>query len=137
MFFPWTQPRPPPSRWSSSPTPASSRAPGHLSSGSTWSVRTRRWDIPMTNTQHATYILRYISILQLWNLIWYIQYVLICVYFFQDVMFFANCPAATWPQFGELLSWQFLAATKRGLNDDQLEMIAHRLFGKFCIYVLL
>uniref|UniRef100_A0A7N6C3U9 Signal transducer and activator of transcription n=1 Tax=Anabas testudineus TaxID=64144 RepID=A0A7N6C3U9_ANATE len=48
----------------------------------------------------------------------------------KDVKFFANCPAATWPQFGEVLSWQFLSATKRGLNDDQLEMIALRLFGK-------
>ncbi|XP_054473695.1 signal transducer and activator of transcription 2 [Anoplopoma fimbria] len=48
----------------------------------------------------------------------------------KDVMFFANCPAATWPQFGEMLSWQFLSATKRGLNEAQLEMIAHRLFGK-------
>ncbi|KAG7238260.1 hypothetical protein INR49_030971, partial [Caranx melampygus] len=48
----------------------------------------------------------------------------------KDVMFFANSPAATWPQFGEMLSWQFLSATKRGLNDDQLEMIAHRLFGE-------
>lgn len=36
--------RPPPSRWSSSPTPASSRAPGRLSSGSTWSARTPRSD---------------------------------------------------------------------------------------------
>lgn len=34
--------RPPPSRWSSSPTPASSRAPGRPSSGSTWSARTPR-----------------------------------------------------------------------------------------------
>ncbi|XP_070758290.1 signal transducer and activator of transcription 2 isoform X3 [Enoplosus armatus] len=48
----------------------------------------------------------------------------------KDIMFFANSPAATWPQFGEMLSWQFLSATKRGLNDAQLEMIAHRLFGK-------
>ncbi|KAK2862222.1 hypothetical protein Q5P01_001755 [Channa striata] len=48
----------------------------------------------------------------------------------KDVTFFANCPAAAWPQFAEMLSWQFLFATKRGLNDDQLEMIAHRLFGK-------
>ncbi|XP_040889428.1 signal transducer and activator of transcription 2 [Toxotes jaculatrix] len=48
----------------------------------------------------------------------------------KDVMFFANCPAATWPQFGEMLSWQFFAATKRGLNDAQLEMIATRLFGQ-------
>ncbi|XP_041638688.1 signal transducer and activator of transcription 2 [Cheilinus undulatus] len=48
----------------------------------------------------------------------------------KDVMFFANTPAASWPQFGEMLSWQFLSATKRGLNDAQLEMIAQRLFGK-------
>ncbi|XP_030276995.1 signal transducer and activator of transcription 2 isoform X1 [Sparus aurata] len=48
----------------------------------------------------------------------------------KDVLFFANSPAAAWPQFGEMLSWQFLSATKRGLNDAQLEMIAHRLFGK-------
>uniref|UniRef100_A0AAQ4RVA0 Signal transducer and activator of transcription n=1 Tax=Gasterosteus aculeatus aculeatus TaxID=481459 RepID=A0AAQ4RVA0_GASAC len=48
----------------------------------------------------------------------------------KDVMFFANSPAATWPQFGDMLSWQFLSATKRGLNEAQLEMIAQRLFGK-------
>lgn len=47
-------------------------------------------------------------------------------------MFFCSSPTATWPQFGEMLSWQFLSATKRGLNDAQLEMIAHKLFGKFC-----
>lgn len=57
----------------------------------------------------------------------------------QDVVFFASCPAAPWPQFGEMLSWQFLSATKRGLNDDQLETIAHRLFGefRFCFLVFL
>uniref|UniRef100_A0A3P9K6Q8 Signal transducer and activator of transcription n=1 Tax=Oryzias latipes TaxID=8090 RepID=A0A3P9K6Q8_ORYLA len=48
----------------------------------------------------------------------------------KDVMFFANTPAAPWPQFAEMLSWQFLSATKRGLDGAQLEMIAHRLFGK-------
>ncbi|XP_070693608.1 signal transducer and activator of transcription 2 [Pempheris klunzingeri] len=48
----------------------------------------------------------------------------------QDIMFFANSPAANWLQFGEMLSWQFLSATKCGLNDSQLEMIALRLFGK-------
>ncbi|XP_077384734.1 signal transducer and activator of transcription 2 isoform X2 [Festucalex cinctus] len=48
----------------------------------------------------------------------------------KDVLFFAKSPVATWPQFGEMLSWQFLSATKRGLNDGQLEMIAQRLFGK-------
>uniref|UniRef100_A0A8C4DPC5 Signal transducer and activator of transcription n=1 Tax=Dicentrarchus labrax TaxID=13489 RepID=A0A8C4DPC5_DICLA len=38
----------------------------------------------------------------------------------KDVMFFANSPAAPWPVFGEMLSWQFLSATKRGLNDTQI-----------------
>lgn len=45
-------------------------------------------------------------------------------------MFFANCPTATWPQFGEMLSWQFAAAAGRGLEEEQLEMIARKLFGK-------
>ncbi|KAM4741823.1 signal transducer and activator of transcription 2 isoform 1-T2 [Anableps anableps] len=48
----------------------------------------------------------------------------------KDVTFFANVPAAPWQQFGEMLSWQFLSATKRGLDDDQRNMIAHKLFGK-------
>ncbi|XP_036007257.1 signal transducer and activator of transcription 1-alpha/beta-like [Fundulus heteroclitus] len=48
----------------------------------------------------------------------------------KDIMFFANVPAAPWPQFAEMLSWQFLSATKRGLDDDQRNMIAHKLFGK-------
>ncbi|XP_043979370.1 signal transducer and activator of transcription 2 [Gambusia affinis] len=48
----------------------------------------------------------------------------------KDIMFFATVPAAPWPQFGEMLSWQFLSATKRGLDDDQRKMIAHKLFGK-------
>lgn len=59
------------------------------------------------------------------------MYVNVCL-FVQDIKFFANCPVAAWPQFGEMLSWQFLSATKRGLNDDQLEMIAYRMFGKSC-----
>ncbi|CAM9108335.1 unnamed protein product, partial [Lampetra planeri] len=48
----------------------------------------------------------------------------------KDVMFFVNAPSAPWPQFGEMLSWQFLSATKLGLNPDQLEMIAQKLFGR-------
>ncbi|XP_053285812.1 signal transducer and activator of transcription 2 isoform X1 [Pleuronectes platessa] len=52
----------------------------------------------------------------------------------KDIKFFANCPAATWSQFGEMLSWQFLSATKLGLNDTQLEMIAYKIFGKQLTY---
>lgn len=48
----------------------------------------------------------------------------------KDIRFFASCPSAPWSQFGEMLSWQFLSATKLGLNEAQLEMIAFRLFGK-------
>lgn len=69
------------------------------------------------------------------KLIVYIWCAYVC--FSQDVMFFANTPAATWPQFGEMLSWQFLSATKRGLDDTQLEMIANKLFGKFFHRLLL
>lgn len=48
----------------------------------------------------------------------------------KDIRFFASAPAAPWLQFGEMLSWQFLSLTKRGLDEAQLEMIAYRLFGK-------
>ncbi|XP_073726429.1 signal transducer and activator of transcription 2 [Misgurnus anguillicaudatus] len=47
-----------------------------------------------------------------------------------NVTFFESCPVATWPQFGEMLSWQFLSCGKRGLNSDQLETLAIKLFGK-------
>ncbi|KAK7877420.1 hypothetical protein WMY93_031865 [Mugilogobius chulae] len=48
----------------------------------------------------------------------------------KDIRFFATSPSAPWPQFAEMLSWQFLSSTKLGLNETQLEMIASRLFGK-------
>lgn len=48
----------------------------------------------------------------------------------KNVKFFETCPAATWPQFGEMLSWQFLSCGKRGLDNDQLETLAIKLFGK-------
>ncbi|KAG7283260.1 hypothetical protein CRUP_005002, partial [Coryphaenoides rupestris] len=48
----------------------------------------------------------------------------------KDVLFFANAPGATWPVLGEMLSWQFLSATQRCLDSLQLDMIAHKLFGK-------
>ncbi|KAJ3603130.1 hypothetical protein NHX12_030873 [Muraenolepis orangiensis] len=48
----------------------------------------------------------------------------------KDVQFFANFPVATWQALGEMLSWQFLSATQRGLDPSQLDMIAHKLFGK-------
>ncbi|XP_056131039.1 signal transducer and activator of transcription 2 [Lampris incognitus] len=48
----------------------------------------------------------------------------------KDIYFFANCPVASWEQLGEMLSWQFLSATDRGLDHLQLEMIALKLFRK-------
>uniref|UniRef100_A0A6Q2YZZ3 Signal transducer and activator of transcription n=1 Tax=Esox lucius TaxID=8010 RepID=A0A6Q2YZZ3_ESOLU len=47
----------------------------------------------------------------------------------RNLIFFANSPVATWPQLREMLSWQFLSSTKRGLDTKQLEMIAFKLFG--------
>ncbi|XP_059426817.1 signal transducer and activator of transcription 2 isoform X2 [Carassius carassius] len=47
-----------------------------------------------------------------------------------NVKFFETSPAATWPQFGEMLSWQFHSCGKRGLDSDQLETLAIKLFGK-------
>uniref|UniRef100_A0A8C1K4C5 Signal transducer and activator of transcription n=1 Tax=Cyprinus carpio TaxID=7962 RepID=A0A8C1K4C5_CYPCA len=48
----------------------------------------------------------------------------------ENVKFFETSPAATWPQFGEMLSWQFLSCGKRCLHNDQLETLAIKLFGK-------
>ncbi|XP_064162438.1 signal transducer and activator of transcription 2 isoform X2 [Anguilla rostrata] len=47
----------------------------------------------------------------------------------KNVKFFASSPAASWPQLAEVLSWQFLSSTQRGLDDSQLHMIAQKLFG--------
>ncbi|XP_041097800.1 signal transducer and activator of transcription 2 isoform X2 [Polyodon spathula] len=48
--------------------------------------------------------------------------------------FFASSPVATWPQLSEMLSWQFLSLTKRGLNEEQLRMLAEKLFGRQLSY---
>ncbi|MBN3319233.1 STAT3 protein, partial [Atractosteus spatula] len=48
----------------------------------------------------------------------------------KNIEFFNNSSTATWPQLAEMLSWQFLSMTKRGLDSDQLSMIAQKLFGK-------
>ncbi|XP_026851952.2 signal transducer and activator of transcription 2 isoform X2 [Electrophorus electricus] len=48
----------------------------------------------------------------------------------KNLLFFASSPTASWSQFGEMLSWQFLSCGKRGLNSDQLDTIAQKLFGK-------
>nr|XP_033795408.1 signal transducer and activator of transcription 2 [Geotrypetes seraphini] len=46
----------------------------------------------------------------------------------KNLLFFNNPPVASWTQLREVLSWQFSSATKRGLNEEQLSMLA----GKFC-----
>ncbi|XP_051561988.1 signal transducer and activator of transcription 1-alpha/beta-like isoform X3 [Myxocyprinus asiaticus] len=48
----------------------------------------------------------------------------------KNLTFFESSPVATWPQFGEMLSCQFLSCGKRGLDNDQLETLAIKLFGK-------
>ncbi|XP_047669508.1 signal transducer and activator of transcription 2 isoform X2 [Tachysurus fulvidraco] len=48
----------------------------------------------------------------------------------KNLMFFASSPVASWSQLGQMLSWQFQSCAKRGLNEDQLQTLAQKLFGK-------
>ena len=47
----------------------------------------------------------------------------------QNLKFFLSPPAAKWSQLSEVLSWQFSSVTKRGLNEEQLNMLADKLLG--------
>nr|XP_048688362.1 signal transducer and activator of transcription 2 isoform X3 [Caretta caretta] len=47
----------------------------------------------------------------------------------KNQLFFSAPPAASWAQLAQVLSWQFSVATKRGLDEDQLHMLAEKLFG--------
>ncbi|XP_075757988.1 signal transducer and activator of transcription 2 isoform X2 [Pelodiscus sinensis] len=47
----------------------------------------------------------------------------------KNQLFFSAPPAAPWAQLSEVLSWQFLAATERGLDKEHLQMLAEKLFG--------
>uniref|UniRef100_UPI003AAC0A26 signal transducer and activator of transcription 1-like n=1 Tax=Centroberyx gerrardi TaxID=166262 RepID=UPI003AAC0A26 len=48
----------------------------------------------------------------------------------KNLKFFLSPPAATWSQLSEVLSWQFSSVTKRGLNQEQLNMLADKLLGQ-------
>uniref|UniRef100_A0A6Q2XMY1 Signal transducer and activator of transcription n=1 Tax=Esox lucius TaxID=8010 RepID=A0A6Q2XMY1_ESOLU len=48
----------------------------------------------------------------------------------KNLKFFLSPPAATWGQLSEVLSWQFSSVTKRGLNEEQLGMLADKLLGE-------
>ncbi|XP_060113391.1 signal transducer and activator of transcription 1-alpha/beta [Heteronotia binoei] len=47
----------------------------------------------------------------------------------KNLSFFLNPPCARWAQLSEVLSWQFSSMTKRGLNADQLNMLAEKVLG--------
>lgn len=47
----------------------------------------------------------------------------------KTLKFFLTPPAAKWSQLSEVLSWQFSSVTKRGLNVEQLNMLADKLLG--------
>uniref|UniRef100_A0A671M1D7 Signal transducer and activator of transcription 1-alpha/beta-like n=1 Tax=Sinocyclocheilus anshuiensis TaxID=1608454 RepID=A0A671M1D7_9TELE len=55
----------------------------------------------------------------------------------KNIKFFETSPAATWPQFGEMLSWQFLSCGKRGLDNDQLETLENLPDTNFTLWVWL
>ncbi|XP_077369170.1 signal transducer and activator of transcription 1a [Festucalex cinctus] len=47
----------------------------------------------------------------------------------KNLEFFLSPPAAKWSQLSEILSWQFSSITKRGLSQEQLNMLADKLLG--------
>uniref|UniRef100_A0A3P8S487 Signal transducer and activator of transcription n=1 Tax=Amphiprion percula TaxID=161767 RepID=A0A3P8S487_AMPPE len=47
----------------------------------------------------------------------------------KNLKFFLSPPPAKWCQLSEVLSWQFSSVTKRGLNQEQLNMLADKLLG--------
>lgn len=47
----------------------------------------------------------------------------------KNLTFFSNPPVAVWTHLADALSWQFSTTTKRGLNSDQLSMLAEKLCG--------
>ena len=55
----------------------------------------------------------------------------------QNLKFFLSPPSATWSQLSKVLSWQFSSVTKRGLSEEQLDMLADKLLGKgHQVYIL-
>lgn len=58
--------------------------------------------------------------------LWYI----ITVTLFQNLVFFNNPPSVTLGQLLEVMSWQFSSYVGRGLNSEQLNMLAEKLTGE-------
>ncbi|XP_074082476.1 signal transducer and activator of transcription 2 isoform X2 [Macrotis lagotis] len=48
----------------------------------------------------------------------------------QNQKFFSKPPKAPWTVLGPALSWQFFSCTDRGLDQEQLNMLKKKLFGK-------
>uniref|UniRef100_H3ADH1 Signal transducer and activator of transcription n=1 Tax=Latimeria chalumnae TaxID=7897 RepID=H3ADH1_LATCH len=48
----------------------------------------------------------------------------------KNLAFFSSPPTASWSQLSEVLSWQFSSFGGRGLNSDQLIMLAEKLYGQ-------
>lgn len=54
----------------------------------------------------------------------------ITITLFQNLVFFNNPPSVTLGQLLEVMSWQFSSYVGRGLNSDQLNMLAEKLTGE-------
>lgn len=54
----------------------------------------------------------------------------VTVTLFQNLVFFNNPPSVTLTQLLEVMSWQFSSYVGRGLNSDQLNMLADKLTGE-------
>ena len=66
---------------------------------------------------------------------------IVTVTLFQNLVFFNNPPSVTLSQLLEVMSWQFSSYVGRGLNSDQLSMLAEKLTGegrrarRVCLFV--
>ncbi|XP_077426229.1 signal transducer and activator of transcription 1a [Vanacampus margaritifer] len=47
----------------------------------------------------------------------------------KNLEFFLSPPSAKWSELSEVLGWQFSSITKRGLSQEQLNMLADKLLG--------
>ncbi|XP_076858479.1 signal transducer and activator of transcription 1-like isoform X2 [Brachyhypopomus gauderio] len=80
----------------------------------------------MTTTLPLVVITPMTQLSQAWAaVLWYNMHCTDC----QNVIFFLDPPPLTWGQVVSVLSWQFSGFTQRGLDADQLSMLADRLLG--------
>ncbi|KAF7655819.1 hypothetical protein LDENG_00049430 [Lucifuga dentata] len=63
------------------------------------------------------------------SVIWWNIVSLSCTSNSMNLSLFVDPPAVTWQQLSEVLSWQFVSVSQRGLDENQLSMLRDRITG--------